>query len=50
MTLKIAYFQPIMIAVDQVTPVEFSRIYNMSTSLIDDPNFKVVNDKSQHGG
>jgi hypothetical protein len=49
-TLKVAYFQPIMIAVDQVTPVEFSRIYNMSTSLIDDPNFKVVNDKSQHGG
>ena len=49
-TLKVAYFQPIMIAVDQVTPVEFSRIYTMSSSLADDTEFSVANDKSQHGG
>jgi Putative 2OG-Fe(II) oxygenase len=49
-TLKVAYFQPIMIAVDQVTPVEFSRIYTMSESLADNPDFTITNDKSQHGG
>jgi hypothetical protein len=29
MTLKIAYFQPIIIAADQVPPVEFSKIFNL---------------------
>jgi hypothetical protein len=49
-TLKVAYFQPIMIAVDQVTPVEFSRIYTMSESLADNPDFRIANNKSLHGG
>jgi uncharacterized protein (TIGR02466 family) len=33
MTLKVAYFQPIIIAMDSVPPVEFSRIYSLAQDL-----------------
>jgi hypothetical protein len=33
MTAKVAYFQPIVIAMDQVPPVEFSKIYSLAESL-----------------
>ena len=33
MTLKIAYFQPITLAIDQVPPVEFSKIYSLAEML-----------------
>jgi len=33
MTLKIAYFQPVVIAVDNVPPVEFSKLYNLVETL-----------------
>ena len=32
MTLKIAYFQPVVLAIDQIPPVEFSKIYNLVES------------------
>ena len=33
MTLKVAYFQPILLAIDNVPPVEFSKIYSLAESL-----------------
>ena len=33
MTLKVAYFQPIVLAIDTVPPVEFSKIYSLAESL-----------------
>lgn len=33
MTLKVAYFQPTILAIDQVPPVEFSRMYSLVDSL-----------------
>jgi len=33
MTLKVAYFQPIIMAIDQVPPVEFSKIYSLAEQL-----------------
>jgi len=33
MSLKVAYFQPIVLAIDQVPPVEFSQIFNLTESL-----------------
>jgi hypothetical protein len=33
MTLKVAYFQPVVIAIDQMPPVEFSQVYNLSETL-----------------
>jgi hypothetical protein len=33
MTLKIAYFQPVVIAMDDIPPVEFSRIFSLSETL-----------------
>lgn len=33
MTLKIAYFQPTILAIDQIPPVEFSKIYSLAESL-----------------
>jgi hypothetical protein len=38
MALKIAYFQPIILAIDTVPPVEFSRIYGLSENLHSHPN------------
>jgi hypothetical protein len=33
MALKLAYFQPVVIAVDQIPPVEFSKVYNLAEQL-----------------
>ena len=33
MTLKVAYFQPVVLAIDNVPPVEFSKIYALSENL-----------------
>jgi hypothetical protein len=33
MSLKVAYFQPIVLAIDQVPPVEFSKIFSLSEQL-----------------
>ena len=33
MTLKVAYFQPVLLAIDQVPPVDFSKIYGLAESL-----------------
>jgi hypothetical protein len=33
MTLKVAYFQPTVIAMDSIPPVEFSRIYSLAETL-----------------
>jgi hypothetical protein len=37
MTLKIAYFQPTVLAMDSVPPVEFSKIYNLAENLHSHP-------------
>jgi len=33
MTLKIAYFQPTILAIDNVPPIEFSKLYNLANQL-----------------
>ena len=33
MSLKVAYFQPTVLAIDQVPPVEFSKIYSLAENL-----------------
>jgi Putative 2OG-Fe(II) oxygenase len=33
MSLKVAYFQPIVLAIDQLPPVEFSKIYGLAEDL-----------------
>jgi hypothetical protein len=33
MSLKVAYFQPTVLAIDQIPPVEFSKIYSLAESL-----------------
>jgi len=43
MTLKIAYFQPTVIAMDAVPPVEFSQIFSLSETLHSRPD---LNDAS----
>ena len=37
MSLKVAYFQPIVLAIDQVPPVEFSKIYALAENLHSHP-------------
>jgi hypothetical protein len=37
MTLKVAYFQPVTLAIDTVPPVEFSKIYALSENLHQHP-------------
>lgn len=37
MSLKIAYFQPTIVAIDQVPPVEFNRIFQLSEQLHSHP-------------
>jgi hypothetical protein len=37
MSLKVAYFQPTVLAIDQVPPVEFSKIYSLAESLHNRP-------------
>ncbi len=39
MSLKIAYFQPTVIAIDHVPPVEFSKIYSLAEQLHGHPEF-----------
>lgn len=38
MSLKVAYFQPTVLAIDSIPPVEFSRIYNLSEELHNRPD------------
>lgn len=38
MTLKIGYFQPIVMAIDNVPPLEFSKIYSLVETLHQNPN------------
>lgn len=38
MSLKIAYFQPTVLAIDQVPPVEFSKIYSLADQLHSRPD------------
>jgi len=33
MALKVAYFQPIVLAIDNIPPVEFSKIFNLAETL-----------------
>jgi hypothetical protein len=33
MSLKVAYFQPTILAIDQIPPIEFSKIYSLAESL-----------------
>ena len=33
MSLKVAYFQPVVLAIDQVPPTEFSKIYSLAENL-----------------
>lgn len=42
MALHVAYFQPTIIAIDQVPPVEFSKVYTLAAQLHDHPE---LNDK-----
>jgi hypothetical protein len=37
MTIKVAYFQPIVLAMDEIPPVEFSKIYGLSENLHSHP-------------
>jgi hypothetical protein len=37
MSLKVAYFQPVTLAIDTVPPVEFSKIYSMTENLHQHP-------------
>jgi hypothetical protein len=37
MTLKVAYFQPVIIAMDNIPPVEFSKIYSLAEMLHQHP-------------
>jgi hypothetical protein len=43
MTLKVAYFQPIVIAMDDVPPVEFSQIYSLAEQLHNRPDLNDAN-------
>jgi Putative 2OG-Fe(II) oxygenase len=43
MTLKVAYFQPVVIAMDDIPPVEFSQIYSLAEQLHSRPD---LNDAS----
>jgi hypothetical protein len=38
MTLKVAYFQPTILAIDQIPPVEFSKIYSLAETLHNQPH------------
>jgi hypothetical protein len=43
MTLKVAYFQPTVLAIDQVPPVEFSKIYSLTENLHSQPHLNDAN-------
>jgi hypothetical protein len=46
MTLKVAYFQPIVLAIDNVPPVEFSKIYALSENLHSRPELNDAGNSS----
>jgi hypothetical protein len=46
MTLKVAYFQPIVLAIDNVPPVEFSKIYSLAESLHSRPDLNDADNNS----
>jgi hypothetical protein len=51
MTLKVAYFQPTVIAIDNVPPVEFSKIYSLAEALHSRPDLNDANNAiSLRGG
>ena len=51
MTLKLAYFQPVIIAMDDVPPVEFSQIFSLSEMLHSRTDLNDANDAiSLRGG
>ena len=51
MTLKVAYFQPSVLAIDNVPPVEFSKIYSLSENLHSHPELNDANNAiSLRGG
>lgn len=43
MTLKVAYFQPTVLAIDTVPPVEFSKIYSLAENLHNHPELNDAN-------
>ena len=43
MTLKVAYFQPVVLAIDDVPPVEFSKIYALVENLHNHPELNDAN-------
>ena len=43
MTLKVAYFQPTILAIDQIPPVEFSKIYALAEQLHSHPEYNDSN-------
>lgn len=43
MTLKVAYFQPVVLAIDDVPPVEFSKIYALAENLHGHPELNDAN-------
>jgi len=51
MSLKVAYFQPVVIAMDDVPPVEFSQIYSLAEQLHSRPDLNDANNAiSLRGG
>ena len=46
MSLKVAYFQPVTLAIDTVPPVEFSKIYSLAESLHSRPELNDADDNS----
>lgn len=42
MTLKVAYFQPTIMAIDQIPPIEFSKMYSLVTELHQHPELNDV--------
>jgi hypothetical protein len=46
MTLKVAYFQPTILAIDTVPPVEFSKIYSLAETLHSRPELNDANNPS----
>jgi len=44
MTLKVAYFQPVVLAIDSVPPIEFSKIYSLAENLHQHPELNDAND------
>jgi hypothetical protein len=43
MSLKIAYFQPVVIAMDNIPPIEFSQIFNLAENLHSRPELDDAN-------